>query len=287
MTIGTVLRSRLDTKSRRVPVEPRPDAGLVGHGRHRDGVGADDRRAALRRPASRPRQDARARTDRAAGRPEHRAARAEPARGVGDAGRGRRGHRQRDRRRREHAGRDQRHRHDLSRRVGEPDELAEAATLLRDRQGEPAPADPAQRVRRRRSAAPGRSVHPGRGELPRPHPDVEDGHPDHHGRLRAQHGRRRVHAGDERLHGLRQGSRHGVSRRPAAREDGDRRDRRRGDARRRRDAQPHERPVRLPRDGRDSTGSASPARSSVTSAGSGSVRAPPNHPTTRSTTPPN
>ena len=158
------------------------------------------------------------------------------ARRVGHAGRRRGRHRQRDRRRREHAGGDQRHRHDLPRRIGEPDELAQAATLLRDRQGEPAPADPAQRVRRRRSAPPGRPVHPGRGQLPRSHADVEDGHPDHHRRVRAEHRRRRVHAGDERLHRVRQGSRHGLSRRAAAREDGDRRDRRRGDPRWGRDA---------------------------------------------------
>ncbi len=57
--------------------------------------------------------------------------------------------------------------------------------------------------------------------------------------------------GHERLHGVRQGSRHRLPRRAAAGEDGDRRDRRRGDARRRRDAFPHERPVRLPRRRRD------------------------------------
>ena len=59
--------------------------------------------------------------------------------------------------------------------------------------------------------------------------------------------------GHERLHGVRQGSRHRLPRRAATREDGDRRDRRRGDARRCRDAFAHERSVRLPgrrRDGR-------------------------------------
>ncbi len=223
----------------------------MGRRRRTVGVRADDRRAALRRPSPRPRQDARAGTDRADGRSQHGAARAVTAGGLGNAGHGRRGHRQRDRRRREHARRDQRHRHDLPRRVGEPDELAQAAALLRDRQGEPAAADPAQRVGGRRSPAPSRPVHPGRGQLPRPHADVEDGHPVDHRRVRPEHRRRRVHAGDERLHGVRQGPRYGLPRWPAAREDGDRRDRRRGDARRCGDAQPHERTVRLPRDGRD------------------------------------
>ena len=128
----------------------------------------------------------------------------------------------------------------------------------------------------------------GGAELPRPHPDVEDGHPVDHARVRTEHRRRCVHAGDERLHGVRQGPRHGLPRRPAAREDGDRRDRRRGDARRRRDALAHERAVRLPRRRRDRRRCASP-RQIVRHLRWQAARAGPdaNPPTIRCTTLPN
>ena len=153
MTIGTVLRSRLDTKSPTSTGRTSPQMQALWDtvATEMASVPTIGGQRYVDRHHARDKMLVRERIERLVD-PNTAAARAEPARGVGDAGRGRRRHRQRDRRRREHARRDQRHRHDLSRRVGEPDELAQAATLLRDRQGEPAPADPAQRVRRRRPA---------------------------------------------------------------------------------------------------------------------------------------
>ncbi len=189
MTIGTVLRSRLDTKVDEYRANLAADAGAVGHGRRRDGLAC--RRSAGSAtstgitPATR---CSCANGSNGSSTRTRRCSSLSPLAAWGTQDMVGAGIGQRHRRRREHARRDQRHRHDLPRRVGEPDELAEAATLLRDRQGEPAPADPAQRVGRCRSAPPGRPVHPGRGQLPRPHPDVEDGHP---ARSRSRSGRTR------------------------------------------------------------------------------------------------
>ena len=115
---------------------------------------------------------------------------------------------------------------------------------------------------------------------------VEARHPDDHRRLRPGDRGRRLHAGHERLHGVRQGPRHRLPRRSAAGEDGDRRDRRRGDARRGRDAQPRQRPRPTTSPSTSSTRSGSRATSCATSAGASSARDAPKPPTIRSTTRP-
>ena len=100
----------------------------------------------------------------------------------------------------------------------------------------------------RRPAAAGRDLRAGRAGLQQPHPAVA---------RRASRPSRSVFgsstAGGAYMPGMSdytvfvQGAGAGVPRRPAAREDGDRRGRRRGGAGRRRDARPHSRPRRLPR----------------------------------------
>ncbi len=197
------------------------------------------------------RQDAGPRADRGAGRPEHAVPRTLGARRLGDRGPGRRRCRPGHRRGRRCRVRHHRNRHEREGRRRQPDHLEEGSAFPRDRPREPAPADQPQRIRRRRPAPAGRPLHPGGCELQGADPAVQGRDPDHHRGLRTEHGRRRVHPGDERLHDLRQGGRDRLPRRPAAREDGDRRDRRRGDARWRRDALADVRAVRLLRAGRD------------------------------------
>ena len=223
----------------------------MGRGRDADGLGALDRRAAVCRPSSQARQDAAARTDRATRRPRHPVPRTERARRMGHRvpdrcrlGRG-------DRHRRGRRMRDRGLRHDLSRRFDEPTIGRQGHAVPRDHPPEPAAVDQPQRIRRRRPAAPGRHLHPRRRGLPQPDPGVEARDPHDHGRVRPQHRRRCLHPGHERLHDLRQRARHGLSRWAAAGEDGDRRGRRRGDARWGGDAQPHQRAQRLSRRRRD------------------------------------
>ena len=103
----------------------------------------------------------------------------------------------------------------------------------RDRQGQPAAADPAGRVGRRRPAHPGRPLHPRGPDLPRPHPALGDADPDDRARVRQLDRRRRVRARHVRLLGDGRRGRQGVPRRAAAREDGDRRGVGRRGARRR------------------------------------------------------
>ena len=88
---------------------------------------------------------------------------------------------------------------------------------------------------------------PGGAIVQEPHAAVGRRHPDHHAGVRLVDRRRRLRAGHERLRRAAEGRRAGLPRRAAAGEDGDRRGRRRGVARRRRDARAGQRPRRLPR----------------------------------------
>ena len=110
---------------------------------------------------------------------------------------------------------------------------------------QPAAGDQPGRVGRRGPADPGRPVRPGRPDLPRPHRAVRAGHPDGRAGVRQLDRGRRVRARHVRLRGAGGRAGQGVPRRPAAGEDGHRRGVRRRDARRRRDALPGLRAVRL------------------------------------------
>ena len=101
---------------------------------------------------------------------------------------------------------------------------------------------------------------------------LRGGHPDDHPGVRLVDRRRRLRARHERLRRAAEGRGAGLPRRAAAGEDGDRRGRRRGVARRRRDARAGQRPGRLPRGGRAATRCASVARSSGTSTGASRAR---------------
>ena len=92
-----------------------------------------------------------------------------------------------------------------------------------DRPGEPAAADQPRRVRRRRPAHAERDLHPGRADLPRPHPAVGRRHPDDRARVRQLHRRRRLRARHVRPRRDGRRRREGLPRRPAAGEDGHRR----------------------------------------------------------------
>ena len=126
---------------RRLPAQPGRDAGAVGRGRRpARGVPTIGGQRYVDRHRARGKMLA-AGADRGARRPRHAAARAEPARRVGERVPDRRRRRQRDRRRRRRRVRDQRHRHDVPRRVDEP---------ALGRQGPAIPGD-----RARRTACPG------------------------------------------------------------------------------------------------------------------------------------
>ena len=112
---------------------------------------------------------------------------------------------------------------------------------------------------------------PGGTGLPRDHPPLGGAHPDHLPGVRQLDRRRRLRARHVRLRRDGEGRRQGLPRRSAAGEDGDPRGRRRGGARRRRDAQPHLGRLRLPRRRTSATPSASAARSSRSSTGASSA----------------
>ena len=181
---GPTLRSKLDTRSDDYRSNLDAMSALWAQVEAQLAAVPVDRRPALRRPPSRPRQDARARTDRGTRRPELGVPRAQPAGGVGHAGSDRRRHGVRDRRRRGRRGRDQRHRHDVSRRLDEPDDADQERPPLRDHPAQPPAGDHAQRVGRCRPAAAGRHLRAGRRGLQEPHPALQNGDPFDHARLR-------------------------------------------------------------------------------------------------------
>ena len=128
-----------------------------------------------------------------------------------------------------------------------PDERGQGPARDGDRAGQPAAARLAHRVGRRRPAQAGRDLRARRRVLQEPHPALGRRDPDHHAGVRLLDRGRRLRPGHERLRRAAEGRRARLPRRPAAGEDGDRRGRRRGVARRRRDARAGVRPRRLPR----------------------------------------
>ena len=237
---------------RRLSRESRGDGGSVGRGRATHGVGAVDRWAAVRRPSPQAWEDAAPGADRTARRPRHSGPRtrarwpgwgSEFPIGAGSVN---------------------------SIGVVEGVECAITASDMTYRGGSmnPRSVDKGERFRDiiRRNRLPWINLNESAGaDLPhqadifiRGGEGFRDqtqlsklGHPDDHGDLRPEHRRWRLRPGHERLHDLRQGARHRVPRRAAAREDGDRRSGRRRDTGRCRDAQPHVRSERLPRGRRD------------------------------------
>ena len=224
------------------------------------------------RAAPEARQAAAPRADRAPARPRQPVPRAVAAGrlGIRVHRRRERGHRgRRDRGRRVRA---DRQRPDGPRRRQQPVDAEEDPAGDADRPGEPAAADQPGRVRRRGPAHPEGDLHPGRADLPRPHPALGGRHPDDRAGLRQLHRRRRLRARHERPRGDGRRRREGLPRRPAAGADGHRRDRRRGGARRRRHARPGERagrPRRRRRAGRapDRTADRGPAQLAQARAG--------------------
>ncbi len=236
-------------------VDPRADAFQAnrdrharpaGHGRRGAGGGAGRGRRALRHPPPRAGPPAGPGAHRPAARPRIAVPRALAAGRLGHRRPARRRARHRPRRGRGRRVRDQRQRPDRPGRHLDRHHGGQGPAGPGDRPAQPAAADQPHRVRRRRPAPPGRHLRARRGHLPGPDPAVGRRHPDHHPGVRAVDRRRRVRARAERLHGLRAGPGPGVPRRAAAREDGDRRGRRRGGAGRRRHAQPDLGPGRLP-----------------------------------------
>ena len=201
----------------------------------------------LGRQAALARQAAPARAHRAAARPRLALPRALAAGRLGHrrpAGR-RHGHRHRPHPRRRV--RHQRQRPDGQGRGAGADERGQGTARDGDRAGQPASAGLAHRVGRRRPAQAGRDLRARRGVVQEPHPALRRRHPDDHARVRVVDRGRCLRARDERLRRAAEGRGARLPRRPAAGEDGDRRGRRRGVARRRRDARARERAGRLPR----------------------------------------
>ena len=192
----------------------------------------------------------------------------------------------RDRRRRRRRVRDRGDRHDLPRRVDEPALGRQEHALPRDHpsrtgcRGSTSTSRPAPTCRTRptSSSAVARASS-NQTQL------SKLGIPTITAVLRTQHRRRRIHAGHERLHDLREGARHRLPRWAAAGEDGDRRGRRRGDARRRRDAQPAPAACRdYLADRRDGRAADHPRHRAAPAVAEARARARPNPPTIRSTT---
>ena len=207
-------------------------AGAADGGARRGAARADRARRPRRRrggdgAAPRPRQAPREGADRPPLRPRQRLPRARrpgrvgPLRGPG-AGRG---DRDRDRRRRGPRVRDRRERRDGEGRLVLPAHGQEAPPRPGGRGAEPPPVHLSRRLGRRVPAAPGRGL-PGpralRADLLQPGAHVGGRSPADRGRDGLVHRRRRVRPRDERRDRDRQGHRHDLHRRPAAREGRDR-----------------------------------------------------------------